>query len=106
MDKHKKRSIGSFRDTWLEGFFEHGGRHRKIPASIENVLARKLDIINAAISYKDLRSPPANRYEELNPPLGGYSSIRINDQYRLIFVWANGKANDLYLDAHGYKKHR
>ncbi|CNL26729.1 type II toxin-antitoxin system RelE/ParE family toxin [Yersinia kristensenii] len=102
----KKRSISNFREVWLADFFEHGGKHRKIPSGIENVLARKLDIINAAISYKDLRSPPANHYEELNPPLGGYSSIRVNDQYRLIFVWAKSKASDLYLDAHGYKKHK
>lgn len=73
---------------------------------IVSTLARKLDLINAAVTYKDLRSPPANRYEELSAPLEGYSSIRVNSQYRLIFIWQNGKANNIYLDDHGYKWHK
>ncbi|EJE67160.1 type II toxin-antitoxin system RelE/ParE family toxin, partial [Escherichia coli] len=51
---------------------------------------------------KDLRSPPGNRYEELSGKLNGYSSVRVNKQYRLIFKWVNGKAEDLYLDPHKY----
>ncbi|WJV52949.1 type II toxin-antitoxin system RelE/ParE family toxin [Prodigiosinella aquatilis] len=102
----QKRSIDSFRDQWLEDFFLYGTPHKKIPAGIESSMARKLDIINAAISHRDLRSPPGNRYEVLNPPLGEYSSIRVNEQYRLIFKWYEGKAYDLYLDAHTYKKHK
>jgi proteic killer suppression protein len=96
------KHIGSFRDAWLEEFFWHATPHRLIPPGIHTTLARKLDAINAAHSYRDLRSPPGNRYEELNGKLQGYSSIRINQQYRLIFQWANGKAEDLYLDAHEY----
>ncbi|HEY3591694.1 MAG TPA: type II toxin-antitoxin system RelE/ParE family toxin [Buttiauxella sp.] len=102
----RKRSIDSFRESWLEDFFLYAKHNKKIPTDIHSVLSRKLDLINAATTYKDLRSPPANRYEELNPPLGEYSSIRVNDQYRLIFIWKDGKASDLYLDDHGYKKHR
>ena len=102
----KMRNIGSFRDTWLEDFFLSTKLHRKIPSDIISVLARKLDLINAAVTYKDLRSPPANRYEELRPPLTGYSSIRVNDQFRLIFIWQDGKAHDLYLDSHGYRNHK
>lgn len=75
----------SFRDKWLEDFFWHSTPHRKIPPGIHNTLARKLDIINAAVSYLDLRSPLGNRYEELSGKLQGYSSIRVNQQYRLIF---------------------
>lgn len=100
------RNIESFRDDWLKDFFLYGKTHKKIPATIASALARKLDIINAATNYKDLRSPPGNRYEELNPPLEEYSSIRVNDQYRLIFKWIDGKAVDLYLDPHGYKAHK
>lgn len=96
------KQIGSFRDAWLEAFFRHSTPHRTIPPGIHTTLARKLDIINAASSYRDLRSPPGNRYEELNGRLQGYSSIRINQQYRLIFQWVDGKAEDLYLDAHNY----
>lgn len=100
------RNIESFRDQWLEDYFLYGKTHKKIPATIESALARKLDLINAATTYKDLRSPPGNRYEELNSPLDGYSSIRVNEQYRLIFKWIDGKAVDLYLDPHSYKKHK
>lgn len=100
----KMRSISSFRDVWLEDFFLFTRYHRKIPPALASVLARKLDLINAAATRQDLRSPPANRYEELKPPLEQYSSIRVNIQYRLIFIWQEGKAHDLYLDDHGYRK--
>ncbi|MCE0825094.1 type II toxin-antitoxin system RelE/ParE family toxin [Buttiauxella sp. A2-C2_NF] len=101
----KMRTINSFRDPWLEDFFLFTLYHQKIPPGIVNVLARKLDIINAAVTYQDLRSPPGNRYEELKPPLEKYSSIRVNNQFRLIFIWRNGKAHNIYLDDHGYRKH-
>lgn len=94
--------IGSFRDVWLKDFFLHSTTHKKIPSDIHTTLARKLDLINAAVSFLDLRSPPGNRYEELSGKLEGYSSIRINQQYRLIFKWVDGKAEELYLDPHKY----
>lgn len=100
------RNIESFRDDWLKDYFLYGKFSKRIPSSLSSALARKLDIINAAISYKDLKSPPGNRYEELNPPLKGYASIRVNEQYRLIFKWIEGKAVDHYLDAHSYKTHK
>ncbi|WP_310607589.1 type II toxin-antitoxin system RelE/ParE family toxin [Buttiauxella brennerae] len=102
----KMRTIVSFRDPWLEDFFLFTRYHRKIPPDLVSVLARKLDLINAAATMQDLRSPPANRYEELKPPLNGYSSIRVNNQYRLIFIWQKSKAHDIYLDDHSYKWHR
>lgn len=95
-------NIESFREGWLEDFFMHATSDKKIPPDIHAALARKLDIINAAVTYKDLRSPPGNRYEELTGKLKEYSSIRVNKQYRLIFRWVNGKAQDLYLDPHEY----
>lgn len=100
------RTIDSFRDGWLNDFFHYGKSHKRIPASLESALARKLDIINAATTYRDLKSPPGNRYEELDPPLDGYSSIRVNKQYRIIFKWIDSKAVDLYLDPHTYKNHK
>ena len=87
-------------------FFLYGKSCNIIPASLESALARKLDIINAATSHRDLRSPPGNMYELLNPPLAGFSSIRVNRQYRLVFRWTEGKANDLYLSAHKYTPHK
>ncbi|MDR6348647.1 type II toxin-antitoxin system RelE/ParE family toxin [Pantoea sp. SORGH_AS_0659] len=101
-----KGSIHSFRDDWLRLFFVYATPHKHIPAMIESALARKLDIIHAATSHHDLRSPPGNRFEALRPPLLGYYSIRINEQYRLIFQWVNGTARDFYLDPHTYRKHR
>ncbi|EMF0720147.1 type II toxin-antitoxin system RelE/ParE family toxin [Citrobacter freundii] len=98
----KQINIGSFRDAWLEAFFDHASSHKKIPPDIHTTLARKLDIINAATSHRDLRSPPGNRYEELSGKLQKYSSIRVNKQYRLVFKWVNGKAEDVYLDPHVY----
>ena len=98
----QKINIRSFRDPWLADFFVHSTAHRKIPAEIHNALSRKLDIINAATSHRDLRSPPGNRYEELSGKLQEYSSIRVNKQYRMIFKWVNGKAEELFLDPHNY----
>ncbi|WP_312734965.1 type II toxin-antitoxin system RelE/ParE family toxin, partial [Escherichia coli] len=59
----QKNNIRSFRDAWLADFFVHSTPHRKIPAEIHTSLSRKLDIINAATSHRDLRSPPGTRYE-------------------------------------------
>ena len=98
----KKINIGRFRDVWLDDFFTYATPHRQIPPTIHTALARKLDIINAATSPKDLRSPPGNRYEALAGKMEGYFSVRVNKQYRLIFSWVNGKAEDLYLDPHIY----
>lgn len=99
-------SIREYRNKWLQHFFIYGTAHGQIPRAIESALARKLDIINAATSYHDLRSPPGNRFEALKAPLSDYYSIRVNEQYRLIFRWVKGEAWDLYLDPHRYKKHR
>ncbi len=101
-----KGAIRRFRDDWLEQFFIYALPHRCLPKTIESALARKLDIINAAKTHYDLRSPPGNCFEALKPPLLGYYSIRVNEQYRLIFRWMNGEASDLYLDPHRYKNHR
>jgi toxin HigB-1 len=56
---------------------------------------RKLEAINAANRLDDLLVPPANRLEKLRGELAGYYSIRINDQWRVIFRWGNGEAHDV-----------
>lgn len=99
-------SISDFRDDWLEDFFLYGRPHGKIPPEIASALMRKRDIINAATSYRDLRSPPGNKLEALNSPLSGCYSIRVNRQYRLIFIWSGGKAKGIYLDPHTYNAYR
>jgi proteic killer suppression protein len=79
--------IISFGDQATEGVF-NGVRSkysRKIPASIMSVALRKLDMLNAAHCPDDLKIPPGNKFEHLKGNLSGFYSIRINDQYRIIF---------------------
>lgn len=92
-----------FRDDWLYEFYKYGIANRSIPAGLSAALVRKLDMLNAAKKISDLRSPPGNRLESLNPPLTGFSSIRVNVKYRLIFKWGGTGVEDLYLDPHDYK---
>jgi len=68
---------------------------RKIPSDIWKVACRKLDMLNAAHEIKDLLVPPANRLEKLKGKLAGFHSIRVNDQYRITFIWSEGNANSV-----------
>jgi toxin HigB-1 len=68
---------------------------RTIPSVLWNVSIRKLDMINAAHDLKDLRIPPANRLESLMGKRRGFYSIRVNDQYRIIFRWIENGAKDV-----------
>ena len=74
---------------------------RRIPQEVWPVARRKLDMLHAAGDLKDLRVPPANRLEKLRGDLAGFHSIRINDQYRVIFAWAGNQASQVrVLDYH------
>ena len=97
--------IGSFRDNWLRDFFEKDKGSKKIPADIEDRLFRKLQMVDDAASDQDLRVPPSNHFEKLSGSLQGKYSIRINDQWRLIFEWdgARGVASGIYLDKRKYR---
>ncbi len=68
---------------------------RKIPKAIWRVCQRKLDMLNAAVSIKDLKIPPANKLKVLKGDLNGFYSIRVNDQYRIIFHFENGNVYDV-----------
>lgn len=92
-----------FRDNYLYQFFQYGELSNKIPTTLVNVLARKLDMISAAENLNDLRVPPANHLELLEPKENKYYSIRVNKQYRLIFKFENNELSDLYLDPHRYR---
>ncbi|REJ69482.1 MAG: type II toxin-antitoxin system RelE/ParE family toxin [Planctomycetota bacterium] len=85
--------IRSFRCKETEKLFNQqpSGRFR----AIERVAQRKLEMIHAATSLPDLRVPPANRLEALKGNRKGQHSIRVNDQWRICFVWANGHAYDV-----------
>ena len=63
--------------------------------SIERVVRRKLEMLNAVTSLADLAVPPSNRLEALKGDRRGQHSIRINDQWRLCFVWRAGDAYDV-----------
>lgn len=68
---------------------------RMFPAALHGVAIRKLDMIDAAHDLNDLRVPPGNRLESLRGDLAGYHSIRVNDQYRIVFRWMSGGAHDV-----------
>ena len=66
---------------------------RKLPTDIQVVARRKLRMLNNARLPKDLSVPPANRLEALKGARKGQHSIRINNQWRICFVWTNGNAD-------------
>jgi len=77
------------------------GRHPKRFRAIETVATRKLAMLEAAKTLEFLRSPPGNRLEALKGKRAGQWSIRINDQWRLCFVWTgSGSANVEIVDYH------
>jgi toxin HigB-1 len=70
---------------------------RKIPSEIWNIAARKMDMINAASELQDLLSPPGNRLERLKGNLSEFYSIRINDRYRIIFLWSKSNVEKVQI---------
>jgi proteic killer suppression protein len=66
-----------------------------LPLDIQQVALRKLRMLNRAETLQDLRVPPANRLERLVGDREGQYSIRVNDQWRICFVWQNGDALDV-----------
>lgn len=92
--------IASFADRATEALFhgETGKAIRRIPSDVRSVAVRKLDLLNAAHELPDLRVPPGNRLEAMKGELRGKHSIRINDQWRVIFRWENGDAHDVEID--------
>jgi proteic killer suppression protein len=97
--------IVSFRDDWLRDFFVEDVRSRKIPSDLESRLFRKIQMIDDAMTDGDLRVPPSNHFEKLRGSLEGLHSIRINQQWRLVFQWdgSRGEAKGVYLDDHTYR---
>jgi proteic killer suppression protein len=97
--------IVGFRDDWLRAFFVADVRSRNIPPDLENRVFRKLQMIDDARTDQDLRVPPSNHFEKLRGNLVGLHSIRVNNQWRLVFRWnrSRGEAADVYLDDHSYR---
>lgn len=72
-----------------------GNSSRKFPADIQNRALRKLRQLDASQTVEDLRNPPGNRLEALKGRRAGQMSIRINDQWRICFRWADHDAHDV-----------
>ena len=85
--------IQSFRDEDARELFESGRSRRW--KNIQAVALRKLDYLDQAVSLNDLKAPPGNRLEALSRDRDGQHSIRINDQYRICFVWEKDGAHDV-----------
>jgi len=86
--------IVSFRDADAELLW-NTGKSRKVPASIRRTAFKKLAIVNAALALANLSVPPGNRLEALSGKRKGQHSIRVNEQFRICFVWRNGNAYDV-----------
>lgn len=88
-----KAMIKSFADKASETLF-NGFRVPGLPGDIQRAALRKLKMIHYATAINDLRVPPGNRLEALKGDRAGQYSIRINEQWRICFVWQDGNAFD------------
>jgi proteic killer suppression protein len=86
--------IVSFRDPESESVW-HGRRSRRLPSDIQAVALLKLRLLNNARRLDDLRVPPGNRLEALSRNRRGRHAIRINDQWRICFVWRDNHAHEV-----------
>jgi proteic killer suppression protein len=86
--------IKSFADKATAAIFQ-GLEVRRLPKELQATMRRKLKLIDTAANLDSLRVPPANRLEALKGDRRGQHSIRINDQWRICFRWADGHAWDV-----------
>ena len=86
--------IRSFADSITEELWQTGSS-RRLGANLSRVALRKLTQLHLAARLDDLRAPPGNRLEALKGDRKGQHSIRINDQWRVCFVWHDGNALDV-----------
>ena len=92
--------IRSFRNSLTEDAF-NGVVKKGFPADLIKIARRKLRYLDAAMVLDDLKAPPGNRLEPLRGSRAGQHSIRVNDQFRICFVWtAEGPADVEFLDYH------
>ena len=86
--------IRSFKSVETESLWR-GRMSRRFPREIQERALRKLRLLDAARTVSDLRNPPGNRLEILRGNRAGQMSIRINEQWRICFVWSDGDAGDV-----------
>ena len=92
--------IKSFKDSETEKIYFRE-RSRKLSPDVQQVALRKLGVVNNAKNINDLRIPPANRLEKLTGNRSGQYSVRINDQWRVCFIWKDGDATEVEItDCH------
>lgn len=84
--------IASLKSAEVAKIWERGVS-RRLPPDIQRIVLRKLEVLDAVTDLLDLRTPPGNRLEALKNDRAGQHSIRINDQWRLCFVWQQGDAH-------------
>jgi proteic killer suppression protein len=84
--------IRSFRDRRAQAIFERRDPGKGFPPDLIRAARRKLIMLHRAKALKDLRSPPSNHLEALKGDRAGQHAIRINDQWRLCFVWTGSDA--------------
>ena len=86
--------IASFRGKETEKLWQ-SGKSRRLPPDLARRAFKKLAILNAAVTLDNLKVPPGNQLESLRGNRAGQHSIRVNDQYRVCFVWREGNAFDV-----------
>jgi len=94
-------AIQGFGDAWSEAIFHSRPPGKGFPSDLVRRVKRKQEMLGAAVELKDLLAPPANRLEALSGDWVGQHSIRVNDQFRLCFVWtAKGPSEVEFVDYH------
>jgi len=86
--------IFSFGNTETEKVW-NGVRIKKLPMEIQSIGRRKLRKLNNSINLTDLRVPPSNRLEKMSGKLKDFYSIRINEQWRILYKWQSGNASEV-----------
>ena len=91
--------IESFGNALAEDLFDdkNSKATKAFPPELRRVARRKLQYLHEAADLRDLKSPPGNRLEGLKGDLKGFHSIRINDQWRVVFRWSSGNAFDVQI---------
>ena len=91
--------IESFGNALAEDLFDdkNSKTTKAFPPELRRVARRKLQYLHEAADLRDLKSPPGNRLEGLKGDFKGFHSIRINDQWRVVFRWSGGNAFDVQI---------
>jgi toxin HigB-1 len=89
-------AIRSFASEGVREFFETGHPSARVGwSNLARIVARKLDMLHYAADLRDLGSPPGNRLEALKGRWTGFHSIRVNDQWRVVFRWSESGPEDV-----------